>query len=109
MQENTIKKQPEVKLNGHPEYKLPNTLSISFPNIDANTLLSKLENIAASAGAACHSDGVNLSQVLVAINIPTHFAMGTIRLSTGKYTTEEEIDWAAEEIIKTLHKILLNH
>ena len=107
--QNIIKKQPEVKLNGHPEYKLPNTLSISFPNIDANTLLSKLENIAASAGAACHSDGVNLSQVLVAINIPTHFAMGTIRLSTGKYTTEEEIDWAAEEIIKTVHKILLNH
>jgi cysteine desulfurase len=107
--QNIIKKLPDVKLNGHPEYKLPNTLSISFPNIEANTLLSKLENIAASAGAACHSDGVNLSQVLKAINIPTRIAMGTIRLSSGKYTTEKEIDRAAEEITKTVHKLLLNH
>ncbi|MCF6241766.1 MAG: aminotransferase class V-fold PLP-dependent enzyme, partial [Bacteroidales bacterium] len=96
---------PQAKLNGQPDDRLPNTLSISFPNIEANRLLSGLENIAASAGAACHSEGVNLSHVLKALNIPTNIAMGTIRLSTGKYTTQDEIDGAAEQIINTINKL----
>ncbi len=97
---------PEAKLNGHPEQRLPNTLSISFPNVEANTLLSELDDVAASAGAACHSEGVDLSQVLVALKVPVSIAMGTIRLSTGKYTTEKEIDQAAEKIIETVHKLM---
>ena len=103
--EKIIEKLPDSKLNGHPEYRLPNTLSISFPGIEANTLLSDLDDVAASAGAACHSEGVDLSQVLVAIKVPVSIAMGTIRLSTGKYTTKEEIDRAAEKIIETVHKL----
>jgi len=86
----------EIKLNGHPENHLPNTLSISFPNIQANTLLSEIESIAASAGAACHSDSLNISPVLTAMNVPPELAMGTIRFSTGRFTSENEI----EEVIK---------
>jgi len=101
-----IEKLPETKLNGHPEKRLPNTLNISFANIEANTLLAELDDVAASAGAACHSEGVDLSQVLVAMKIPVSIAMGTIRLSTGKYTTEEEIDRAADKITETVQRLL---
>ena len=58
---------PELKLNGHPERRLPNTLSVSFANIEANTLLDEIEGVAASAGAACHTDSIDISSVLVAM------------------------------------------
>ncbi|MEN8122375.1 MAG: selenide, water dikinase SelD [Bacteroidota bacterium] len=96
---------PELKLNGHPEKRLPNTLSVSFPGVEADTLLSEIEEIAASAGAACHSEGVDLSEVLVAIKVPISIAMGTIRLSTGKYTTEEEIEQASKIIIDAVKRL----
>ena len=95
---------PNLKLNGHPELRLPNTLNISFPNIEANILLNELESkgIAASAGAACHTDSVDVSPVLTAIKLNTEFAMGTLRFSVGKYTTEQEINRASEIIIETV-------
>lgn len=91
---------PSAVRNGHPVHVLPNTLSVSFPGIDATTLLSSLSGVAASAGAACHADEVSLSHVLQALNLPLETAMGTIRLSTGKNTTQEDIDLAAKYIIK---------
>ncbi|MCG8412100.1 MAG: selenide, water dikinase SelD [Bacteroidales bacterium] len=101
----TIKESiPQVKLNGHPELRLPNTLNLSFPNIEANLLLNQLESkgIAASAGAACHTDSVDVSPVLSAIKLSTEYAMGTIRFSVGKYSTEQEIIRAANIIIETV-------
>jgi cysteine desulfurase len=95
----------EIRLNGHPEKRLPNTLSVSFANLAANTLLSQMEGIAASAGAACHSDSVDVSAVLKAMKVPPEYAMGTIRFSTGKMTTEEEIDQAIETTIKTIQRL----
>jgi cysteine desulfurase len=85
---------PAIKLNGHPEQRLPNTLSLSFPNIEANTLLDELDGVAASAGAACHSDSIEISPTLAAMAIPDEYAMGTIRFSTGKFTTEDDIERA---------------
>lgn len=95
---------PQIKLNGHPEMRLANTLNVSFPNIEANILLNELESkgIAASAGAACHTDSVDVSPVLTAIKLDTEFAMGTIRFSVGKYTTEKEIERASKIIVETV-------
>ncbi len=97
---------PQVKINGHPEKRLPNTLSISFPRIEANTLIDRLENVAASAGAACHSESIDVSAVLEAMFVPMDYAMGTIRLSTGRGTTKVDIENAAAEIIKTVKQLL---
>lgn len=94
-----------VKLNGHPDKRLPNTLNISFKNIEANTLLAELENIAASAGAACHSDDITVSHVLEAMQVPIDYAMGTIRFSTGKSLTETDIDKAIAEIVRTVKSL----
>lgn len=99
------KELPELKVNSDPERCLPNTLSVSFPNIEANTLVARLESVAVSAGAACHSESIDVSAVLQAMQVPLEYAMGTIRLSTGKYTTLQEIKKAAETIISTVKEL----
>jgi len=99
------KRLGETKLNGHPEKRLPNTLSVSFVNIEANTILSEIEGVAASAGAACHSDSVDVSPVLTAMNVPLEYAMGTVRFSTGKMTTEDEIDRAIEIVTGAVQRL----
>ena len=97
---------PMVKLNGHPEKRLPNTLSLSFPNVEANTLVARLDGVAVSAGAACHSESIDVSAVLEAMKVPIEFAMGTIRFSTGRGNNEENIRKAAEEIIDTARSLM---
>ncbi len=83
----------EIKLNGHLEKRLPNTLSISFRHLEANRILEEIGlKVAASAGAACHSDTVVMSHVLEAMGVPEDWAMGTLRFSVGRMTTLEEID-----------------
>jgi cysteine desulfurase NifS/selenium donor protein len=86
-----------VRLNGHPEQRLPNTLSLSFRGVEANTLLSEVgEQVAASAGAACHADEVDVSAVLEAMQVPVEWAMGTVRFTVGRGTTAEQVDRAVE-------------
>jgi cysteine desulfurase len=89
----------DVRLNGHPQRRLPNTLSLSFRNREANRLLEAIGlEVAASAGAACHSGSVAISHVLEAMAVPVEWAMGTLRLTTGRMTTAEEVDRAAQVI-----------
>lgn len=89
---------PAVRLNGHRERRLPNTASVSFKGRAADAILAGLKQVAASAGAACHSDRVEVSHVLAAMGVPEEYAMGTLRFSTGRYTTTEEIDAALTEL-----------
>lgn len=98
---------PDVKLNGHPELRLPNTLSISFPHVEANILLDEMEmhGIAASAGAACHAGAVDVSPVLTAIGLDPDYAMGTLRFSVGRQTTEEEIQKAVGIITGIVNRL----
>jgi cysteine desulfurase len=96
---------PDIRINGHPEKRLPNTASIAFPGLEANTIISELTEVAASAGAACHSDSIDVSSVLEAMNVPIEYAMGTIRFSVGRFTTPEDIDQALEEITKVVKRL----
>jgi cysteine desulfurase len=93
----------QVRLNGHPEKRLPNTLSISFHNHAANRILEKIgSEVVASAGAACHSDTVEVSHVLKAMGTPLDWAKGTLRLTTGRHTTADDIDKAVQVISKAV-------
>jgi len=95
-----------VRLNGHPEKRLPNTLSVSFRGVEANTLLSEIgDRVAASAGAACHTDRVDVSAVLEAMGVPTEWAMGTVRFSVGRGTTSGEIDRAVEVVAEAVRRL----
>ena len=95
-----------IRRNGHPTDGLPNTLSVSFKDVEANVLLDAIsERVAASAGAACHADQVTISAVLQAMAVPVPYAKGTLRLTTGKQTTQDEVDTAAGVIIDAVQRL----
>jgi cysteine desulfurase len=97
-----LREFPNVKLNGHPTLRLPNTLNVSFKNLDADILQEIFTKIAASAGAACHSDSISVSPVLQAMNVPLLYAKGTIRFSTGRFTTEKHINDALKVLVTSI-------
>lgn len=95
-----------VRFNGHPIRRLPNTCSVSFHAVEANRLLEEIGlDIAASAGAACHADHLELSHVLEAIGLPEEWAKGTLRFTTGRFTTAKQIDRAVDVISSALKKL----
>jgi cysteine desulfurase len=97
---------PQVRVNGHPEKRLPNTLSLAFRNMDATAILEAIgTEVAASAGAACHSGSVEISHVLKAMGVPLEWARGTLRLTTGRMTTADEIDRAARTIVQAVQRL----
>ena len=99
----------DVRVNGHPQQRLPNTLSVSIRGVNANELLTAVEPcVAASAGAACHSGEVRISSVLHAMGVPEDWARGTVRLSTGRNTTSEEVLTATAAIQDAVHKLRRN-
>ena len=100
---------PQIKLNGHPEHRLPNTLNISFPGIEATLLLGKIAPVAASAGAACHAGSEVISPVLKAMNIPDYLAMGSVRFSLGRMTKHSEIEAAIPVIINAYKALTDSH
>ena len=81
-----------VVLNGHPVHRLPNTLNVSFVGKAGGEILSRLDGVAASTGAACHSGSVELSPVLKAMGISPEVGMGAIRFSLGRTTTVQELE-----------------
>ncbi len=82
----------KVVLNGHPVHRLPNTLNVSFVGKAGGEILSRLDGVAASTGAACHSGSVELSPVLKAMRVPPEVGMGAIRFSLGRTTTIQELE-----------------
>ena len=97
----------DIRINGHPERRLPNTSSISFKGLEADRILAALPTVAASAGAACHSDQVEISHVLSAMKVPVEYAMGTLRFSVGRFTTAEEIQLAVKETTRVAKELAM--
>jgi cysteine desulfurase len=93
---------PGLELNGHPENRLPNTLNVSIPGATAVELLARTPEIAASAGAACHSGEVHVSATLAAMGVQPERAKGSVRLSTGMRLTTAEVDQAIGAVIRSL-------
>lgn len=95
-----------VRRNGHPELRLPNTLSVSFQDTEANRILEEIGlDVAASAGAACHSDSVQISHVLQAMHVPEEWAKGTLRFSTGRMTSLHDISRTVAVVAEAVHKL----
>jgi cysteine desulfurase len=90
----------KIVLNGHPDLRLPNTLNINILGHVGAELLQKMPEIAASTGSACHEGSITQSPVLCAMGVPPEIGKGAVRLSVGRYTTQEEIDRAAGVIIR---------
>lgn len=96
----------DIRINGQGAERLPNTSSVSFLDLEANRILEEIGlEVAASAGAACHADTVEISHVLKAMQIPEAWAKGTVRFTTGKMTSEAEIDRALSVIVAAVKKL----
>lgn len=93
---------PRVVFNGHPTECIPSTVSVSFPGHVGGEILAKLDNVYASTGAACHAGDAKPSRVLTAMGYSRERAVGTIRFSVGRPTTETEID----RVIQMLQRAL---
>lgn len=87
---------PGLRLNGHPDERLPNTLHVSFPGVSGRALLCAVADVvAASVGSACHSECDAVSGVLAAMGVDATCASGAVRLSVGRTTRVADIDLAS--------------
>jgi cysteine desulfurase len=86
---------PGLVLNGHAEKRLPNTLNVSFPAQDGESLLARTPSVAAATGSACHSGRTEPSSVLTAMGLDAQRALAAVRLSLGYDTTAADVDTAA--------------
>lgn len=101
---------PYTKLNGHPSKRLPNNANFSFRFVEGESLLIMLDmkGICASSGSACTSGSLDPSHVLLAIGLPHEIAHGSLRLTLGEETTEEDIDYTVDclkGIVKNLREM----
>ena len=96
---------PGVKMNGHETEQLPNTLSIRFPHVSGADVLAATPEVAASTGSACHEGHETASAVLLATGLSTGDALQTVRLSVGTTTTREDVDRAAEALVRAWQSV----
>ena len=98
---------PEVKLNGHRTKRLPNTVNFSIKYIEGESILLMLDmaGIAASSGSACTSGSLDPSHVLLALGLTHEVAHGSVRMTLGDDTTDEDIDYVLETLPKVAHRL----
>lgn len=110
LRDNLFKSVEGIHLNGHLEKRLSNNLNISIEHVEGESLLMNLdmEGIAASSGSACSSGSTEPSHVLSALGLSTELARGSLRLTLGRFTTQEEIQHVSEalpRIVKHLRSL----
>jgi cysteine desulfurase len=104
---NELLKIEDAHLTGHPTKRLPNNASFWFAYIEGESLLMQLDmnGVSASTGSACSSDSLEASHVLLAIGLKPQEAHGSLRLSLGKYTTNEDVDYVLEVMPKSVERL----
>ncbi len=95
----------DTHLNGHPTRRIPNNLNVSFKYVEGESLMMGFSDIAASSGSACMSAPLEPSYVLEALGVGEELAQGAVRFSIGRFTTEEEVDYAIERVCATVEKL----
>ena len=98
-------KLDEVVLNGHPTERLPGNLNVSFNFVEGEALMMAIKDVAVSSGSACTSASLEPSYVLRALGIGEEAAHSSIRFGLGRFTTDEEVDYVADLVIKQVNKL----
>jgi cysteine desulfurase len=96
---------PDLHVNGSLEHRLPNNLNVSFPDVAGEALLVGIGDICVSAGSACSSGSEEPPYVLKALALDHDLARASIRFGLGRYTTEEEVDYAADKVADVVHQL----
>ena len=95
-----MERVPGTILNGHPTNRLPNNVNVCFPGLEAEPVLLGLDlkGIYASSGSACSTASLEPSHVLTAIGRPADIARGSLRVTVGRATTEDDVDYFLETL-----------
>ena len=96
---------PGLVLNGHRELRLPNTLNVRFPRASGTALLEGAPEVAASTGSACHEGQESASAVILEMGVQPEDAVGSVRLTLGRNTTEEQVRRAAEALVHAWRRL----
>lgn len=96
---------PDTRLNGDAERRWPGNLNLAFPGVDGEMLMAGMRDLAVSSGAACASAETGPSHVLDAIGLPRDLAQASIRFGFGRFTSEEEVDFAATRVIAAVREL----
>lgn len=95
----------EVYVNGSLEHRLPGNLNMSFAKVDGEELMTAIDDVAVSSGAACTSAHIEPSYVLKALGVSDELAQSSIRFGIGRFNTEAEIDYVADKVIHTVRQL----
>jgi cysteine desulfurase len=95
----------DVHLNGHPTERLPGNLNLSFAFVEGEGLMMGIKEIAVSSGSACTSASLEPSYVLKALGVGDELAHSSIRFGMGRFTTEEEVDYTAEAVVREVNRL----
>ena len=95
----------QVSLNGHPTQRLPNTLNLSFAYVEGEAMMLKIKDVAVSSGSACTSASLEPSHVLRAMGVGDELAHSSIRFSLGRFTTADEVDFAADQVVRAAKQL----
>lgn len=96
---------PEVFLNGDREQRIPGNLNISFAYVEGEGLMMGIKDLAVSSGSACTSASLEPSYVLRALGVEEELAHTSLRLGIGRFTTEQDIDYAVEHIVQSVNRL----
>ena len=105
LQARILKALPDAVLNGDVDHRLPNMTNISFPYVEGESLLMGIKEVAVSSGSACTSASLEPSYVLKSLGLVDELAHSSIRFSLGRFTTEEEVDFAADRLITEVNRL----
>jgi cysteine desulfurase len=94
-----------LSVNGSLEHRLPGNLNMSFAQVDGNSLLTSLPEVALSTGSACTSANVEPSHVLKALGVSEDLVRSSLRFGLGRFNTEEEIDYVGRRVIEAVRRL----
>jgi cysteine desulfurase len=96
---------PDISINGSMEHRLPGNLNVCFHNVDSETLMTAIRDVAVSSGSACSSEKVDPSYVLKALGLSDEDAGSSIRFGIGRFNSQPEIDHVATLVIEAVKKL----
>ena len=103
--ENALLQIEETYLNGHKTQRLPHVSNISFKYVKGEGLIIEIKDLAISSGSTCTSASLEPSYVLTALGVDSELAHSSIRFGLGRFTTEQEIDYAIQHVTKAVHQL----
>jgi cysteine desulfurase len=105
LEQRILKALPDAVQNGDPEARLPHLANVSFPYVEGESLIMGVKELAVSSGSACTSASLEPSYVLKSLGLGDELAHSSIRFSLGRFTTEEEVDFAADRIVQEVKRL----